>query len=97
MRTDGTPQIPTPVVGPGSPCGEKSTLSLSDFLTCRSQRDWGLGVRSRASVQYRLYGEDRAQVLPGVKVRTLREEGSPTPEQRGPWWSPGRMTMCRIS
>ena len=36
-------------VGAGSPWGEKSSLGLSDFLTCGSQRDWGLGVRSRAS------------------------------------------------
>ena len=40
MRTDRTPQIPTPVVGPGRLCGEKSTLGLSDFLTCGFQRNW---------------------------------------------------------
>ena len=40
MRPDGTPQIPTPVVGPGSPCGEKSTLSLSHMQVSERLGTW---------------------------------------------------------
>ena len=67
VRPDGTPQIPAPVVGPGSPCGETSTLSLSHMQVSEKMGTWceepGLKM-----------GEDRAPVLPGVKVRTLMGE-----------------------
>ena len=38
MRTNGTPQVSTPIVGPGRAWCEKSTLGLSEFLTWGSQR-----------------------------------------------------------
>ena len=43
MRSDGTPQIPAPVVGPGS------TFCLPAFLTCWSERDWGSCESGRVS------------------------------------------------
>ena len=38
MGTNGTPQVSTPIVGPGRAWCEKSTLGLSEFLTWGSQR-----------------------------------------------------------
>ena len=59
----------------------RAHYTCPDFLTSGSQEGLGTWCEEPGLKM----GEDRAPVLPGVKVRTLREEGSPTPEQRGPW------------
>ena len=64
MRTKRAPQIPGPVVGPGSPWVEKSTLGLSAFLTCGSQRDWGPRESGRVSK----WRTGQFPVLPGVQA-----------------------------
>ena len=81
MRTDGTPQISIPVVVPGSPCGEKSTLDLSDFLTCGSQRDCRL-CESGGISKWRT---GQLRVLPGVQAPC--EEGLRrfNPNREGSW------------
>ena len=54
----------------GNPGVRRAHYTCPDFLTSVSQERWGTcceepGLKLR---------EDRAPVLPGVKVRTLREE-----------------------
>ena len=66
----------------GDPGVRRAHYTCPDFLTSGSQERLGPWCEEPG---LRL-GEDRAPVLLGVKVRTLREsEGSGTPEQRGPW------------
>ena len=72
MRTDGTPQIPAPVVGPGS------TFCLSAFLTCSSQRDWGSiesgGVSKWRTGQSPVLPEGQAACKDGLRRKDPNRE-----------------------